>query len=707
MKNIIKLLRIIVMAVVIGFSMTVCDNTTIPGNGDDHLLDVEDLTIARGNGEVKFYWTDPKDTDFDHVDIIRSDGTTRAVTKGTNEYTWDELTNDTSYTFKVKAVYKSDGKSTGVDITGTPVSNSTATPQSEKTLYETAVDVVVLNTSIGSNYRARVIKLKPDQVADTSVTITIADAGIYFDSPNGKTLTLKSIPASAEANDEIIIEFSKDGVKVTHSIEVTIYKSSELSESQTFLLYGYDVINSAYINRDDVKLSTPIISLSKANLVGLIIQKNVNKSTFEKETANSISELYNKLSVGVSAQGSYGLFSAKASTEFSVVNEGKKTNYFSKGRSIQQTKDEWLRNSDPAFLKGFFSNAFINDINSRTAEQLITKYGTHLIKRVYWGGTAEFTYSYSGTELKTENDINVAVQASYSVIKGGVNVANEDKAKKLNNDSKFYAKTVGGKNTYIMNSADDFTANYQGWVDSVASQPDICAIGNFCDCLLPFCELVEQLDPTKAKAVEDEFNNQLAKRGSELKDMVYVEPAYVETKPYIYNLSVGESIPAGYVFVKTGPTGIGGSNLDANNQVKKGSKVVRIGYLRKVEANNHLAIAEIKVVDERTNTAHNLPAGYNYNEGWRAVYSDLNLGNSGVFRYIIYRLVNKNDKYAIDFIGAYDNINRNDGHDLGGKTDWDWVTWHNSTGWADLNKDVGGNYVYLTVHKSPFTWTND
>jgi len=477
-----------------------------------------------------------------------------------------------------------------------------------------------------------------------------------------------------------------------------------LGPGDTFLLYGYDVINSAYINRDDVKVSAPIINLSKANQETLIIQTIVSKSIFELVTANSISELYNKMSVGASVQGSYGLFSAKASTEFSVENENKKTNYFSKGRSIQQTKDEWLRNSEPAFLKDFFTDGFINDITSKTAEQLINKYGTHLIKRVYWGGTAEFNYSYYGTKLKTESEIKVAVEASYSGVKGGGSVANTDKVIELNNNSKFYAKTVGGKNTSIM-SVDDFTVKYHDWVDSVTSQPDICAIGNFRDCLLPLWELVKQVDPAKAQTVEDEYYNQLEKSESILESLVYKK--YVETEPFIYALSIGESIPAGYNYVKNGPTG-GGSILDANSQVNKGSKVVRIGYLSKVEGNNHLAIAEIKVVDGRNDTFPHLPAGCNYDEGWRAVYSDLNLGNPGIFRYIIYRLVNENDKEAIDFVGAYDNSKDNDGHDLAGMVDWKWVTWHNSTNWAELNLGLSGsNFVYLTVHKSPFTWTVD
>jgi hypothetical protein len=403
----------------------------------------------------------------------------------------------------------------------TPAGTSAATPESEMAKYETSVDVGVIAASVGSDYTAQVIRLKAGNTADKSITVKIVSAGMYFDkNTDGNTLMLKTVPGSSSASDKVMVEFSKGNVVKLLTIETNIYKSSELNSNQTFLLYGYDVINSAYINRDEIKLSAPIIDLSKANPAALIIQTDATKSTWEKSTSSSVSEVYKALSGGASVGGSVGLFSAKVSTEFSVSNGSKKTNFFAKARGVHQTKEEWLRNTDPSYLKDYFTSTFKNDIAKLSAKDLIAKYGTHFIKRCYWGGTAEFNYSYSGTELTSASSVSVAVEASYGAVSGSANIGHEEERKELNDNSKFYAKTVGGANTSIM-GIDDFAAKYETWVSTIQSQPDICAIGNFNDCFIPLWDLVAQVDSGKGSDVKTEFQTQLAERGSQLAGFVY------------------------------------------------------------------------------------------------------------------------------------------------------------------------------------------
>ena len=402
-----------------------------------------------------------------------------------------------------------------------PIETSVATPESEMTKYETNVDVGVITASVGSDYTAQVLRLKSGNAVDNSITTKIVSAGMYFEkSVDGKTLTLKAIPGSSSAYDKVIVEFSKGNSIKLLNIEVNIYKSSELNSNETFLLYGYNVINSSYINRDEVKLSAPIIDLNKANPAALIIQTSATKSTWDKSISNRVSEVYKSMSGGASAGVNVGLFSAKVSTEFSVSSGSKKTNYFAKARGVHQTREEWLRNTDPAFLKDFFTGTFKSDIVNMSAQQLIAKYGTHFINRCYWGGTAEFNYSYHGTELTSASSLSVAVEASYGAVSGSTNIGREQERKELNENSKFYAKTVGGANTSIM-GIDDFGAKYENWVSTIQSQPDICAIGNFNDCFIPLWDLVMQIDSAKASAVQSEFELQMATRGSELAGFVY------------------------------------------------------------------------------------------------------------------------------------------------------------------------------------------
>ena len=396
-----------------------------------------------------------------------------------------------------------------------------ATPETEMAKYETSVEVYMIEASMGSDYTAEVLRLKAGSRIDNSITVKIVAAGAHFSkSEDGSTLTVRAVPIGNSASDKVIVEFSKGSMSTRLDIAVKIYKSSELKPNQTFLLYGYDVINSSYINRDEVRLSAPIIELDEANPSALIIQAEASKSTWDKSVSSSVSEVYKSLSGGASVGASVGLFSAKVSTEFSVSNGSKKTNFFAKARGVHQSKEEWLRNADPAFLKDFFTEAFKSDIITLSAEQIIAKYGTHLIKRCYWGGTAEFNYSYSGTELTSANSVSVAVEASYGAVSGSANMSREQERRELNDNSKFYAKTVGGANTSIM-GIDDFGVKYEAWVESIKAQPDICAIGNFNDCFIPIWELVGQISADKATAVKAEFEKQLAECGSKLASFVY------------------------------------------------------------------------------------------------------------------------------------------------------------------------------------------
>lgn len=412
-----------------------------------------------------------------------------------------------------------------------------ATPLTEMAKYETKVDVYVIEASVGNDYTAEVLQLKANNWADSSIDIKFVSAGTYFDkSTDGSMLTLKAVPGGSSANDKVKIEFSKGNTKTQLEVSIKIYKSSELNPNQTFLLYGYDVINSGYINRTDVKLNAPILDLNEANPAALIIQTETSQSNWNKSVSSSVSEVYKSLSGGASVGGSVGLFSAKVSTEFSVSNGSKKTNFFAKARGVHQSKEEWLRNTDPAFLKDFFTDAFKSDIITLSAEMLIAKYGTHLINRCFWGGTAEFNYSYSGTELTSENSVSVAVEASYGVVSGSSNVTNEQQRKELNDNSKFYAKTIGGANTSIT-GIDDFKEKYETWVESIKSQPDICAVGNFVDCFIPLWDLVAQINPEKAIAVKNEFEKQLAEQGSKLASFVYdyVVPEQTQLQEVISN----------------------------------------------------------------------------------------------------------------------------------------------------------------------------
>jgi hypothetical protein len=81
---------------------------------------------------------------------------------------------------------------------------------------------------------------------------------------------------------------------------ITKYSSFEsnytpVTDGNTFLVYGYNVISSKYINRDDVKVGRPILDLNKVNGAELIVQANATSSRWNSAAGESIVELFRSL----------------------------------------------------------------------------------------------------------------------------------------------------------------------------------------------------------------------------------------------------------------------------------------------------------------------------------------------------------------------------------------------------------------------------
>ena len=97
------------------------DDTTAPAK-------VSGLSGTAGDGQVTLTWTDPTDTDLDHIEITWDNGgtTPQTVAKGTGTYTATGLSNGTAYTFTVKAVDASGNKNSGLTIEANPGTSAPA-----------------------------------------------------------------------------------------------------------------------------------------------------------------------------------------------------------------------------------------------------------------------------------------------------------------------------------------------------------------------------------------------------------------------------------------------------------------------------------------------------------------------------------------------------------------------------------------------------
>jgi hypothetical protein len=615
-----------------------------------------------------------------------------------------------------------------VEVTNTD--NSVTGNKTAKTV--SAYAAITVNNPAGAalpvitQQPAGAIYLQSEQAAALTVTASVSDGGVlsyqwYKAAGANATSGGTSVGAGASfvpptaaigvfyyyvevINTNASATGEKTAKTVSAPVTITVnVQSTNIKNGETFLIYGYDVISSSYINRDDVKVGAPILDINRANNQALFVQATATASKWESVTTSSVKELYEKISGGASVEGETPVFSAKVESEFSVSSNSKKTNFFSKGLGIHYTKDEWLKSTDPATLSGILTDAFKSDISSLSAAQIITKYGTHLIARCYWGGTAEFNYSYSGTELTDASSVSVAVEASYGAVSGSANVAHEAERKELNDNSTFKARTVGGKNTSIT-GVEDFKAKYEDWVTSIQAQPDICAIGNFGESLIPLWTLIAQVNAGKATAVQNEFNNQANTRGIALAGFIYRAPLVYDVQVLFGANPTKPNNNSAYKFVQENQmyyTTSEGFPMNGNRFA--GDDDIWVVYLPELRTNNHEAIAEIKILDAGTSAP---PAGGPTPPiGWTLLSVDLNKASPGHYLYLIYRKVNSGDTQAIDYIGNYTSMNNVTPSTDINQADYSWVTYSSRNDRGDLNLGAGGAYVFLTVRKTPFVWS--
>ncbi|MCL1957126.1 MAG: MACPF domain-containing protein [Fibromonadales bacterium] len=304
-------------------------------------------------------------------------------------------------------------------------------------------------------------------------------------------------------------------------------RSSGSSNEATggYLGYGYDVINSSYINRSDVKISHPILDQKKMSKDAMIVaEKIAGKQDFQMFAGSDLKAFYTDRNSGFGLSLGYSnvLFSGKFGVEFSGTTSENRvdSNSYVRGRSYRYTQDDYIKGATPQKLTDYLTQDFINALQTRTASQILDQYGTHVLVRYYKGGSLEFNYTYNGKGLsKNDNkQLKSALQASYKDITGGVSggTASTTESEELEKNSLFHYYSYGGKPIDAF-SLEDLKRNYGDWLNSIEDKADICGIEDFNQSLIPLWELATATGNSNlAKELENEFNVRAFKAGKAL-----------------------------------------------------------------------------------------------------------------------------------------------------------------------------------------------
>ncbi|MDR2581697.1 MAG: hypothetical protein LBC85_11995, partial [Fibromonadaceae bacterium] len=321
--------------------------------------------------------------------------------------------------------------------------------------------------------------------------------------------------------------------------------SSDSQQSGTYLGYGYDVIQSSYINRVDVRMLHPVLDQKRMNNDGLIVSEQMGMQEFETFVGNSLTEFYSerneRIGLGLSASVPFKgvLFSGKFETEFGVqLNESRVDEHtYLRGRSYHYTHHEYIGHGRATAEKlvEYLTEGFVADLRSRTATQILDRYGSHIFIQYYKGGAMEYNYAYHGTELgSSTEELSTALRASLSVksmagASVGLSSDWQEREKQgwqeLENNSTFRSRTYGGELVNV-SSVGQIESNYTIWLNSIKDKADICGIGKFDESFISVWELAAASGELE---LAEELKNEFLKRAKEQEDNLWTMTRMVET----------------------------------------------------------------------------------------------------------------------------------------------------------------------------------
>jgi hypothetical protein len=237
-----------------------------------------------------------------------------------------------------------------------------------------------------------------------------------------------------------------------------------------YLGYGYNVLESAYFNHKDVKTSHPILNMDKlAEDNYVYINKETNRSVTATHTvSSSVKEYLQKFNASASISAEFGFVgSIHASFGIGYDTQMLSTQRLITTQAVLETQNDYIISSNAKLLANYATDAFKEDAKNLTAQQLIDKYGTHVLTNIDMGGRFNLNYYYTQSQTNKTVDINQSVEAAYKYVSGDESSSVKEQKKEVVANSTFKTRTYGGSLDVDPMDIDAAKASYQKWVKGV------------------------------------------------------------------------------------------------------------------------------------------------------------------------------------------------------------------------------------------------
>ena len=335
----------------------------------------------------------------------------------------------------------------------------------------------------------------------------------------------------------------------------------ELTKNESFLGYGFDVINSSVFSDKYVKTSFPIFNNEKL-MEQRLLKVDSKQSYIEEIKSSSMETFMEEWNASAHVNTKWGGKRVGGSVEveakYSGGVENAKSKYFH-SISIYNQKFYIVMQSDINTYKEIVNDSFKADLYSdMTPAELFDKYGTHFITSAVMGGKINSYYLYSSQSEKSYHDVSAQVSTEVRVFKTGVDVdvsaSYRQKAQEENIHIENMLEVIGGDD-FGMLSDQDISKNYLEWEKSLDNHASLMGIKDTSS-LIPLWQLIDSSLDTRTYTWTDvNGQSQTGSRSQQLQ--AYFEKYGIEA----YN-SLMEAADLPEIIV---PTGI--DNVRVNNTV--------------------------------------------------------------------------------------------------------------------------------------------
>ena len=276
----------------------------------------------------------------------------------------------------------------------------------------------------------------------------------------------------------------------------------ELTKNESFLGYGFDVINSAVFSDKYLKTSFPLFDNEKL-MQQRLVKIDSKYSTVEEIFESDMEKFLQQWNVNANVNVSWGKKKIGGSVRVEAAYSGGSETAKSKSfHSISITNQKFyivLQSSINAY-KSMLKESVANDLYSdMEPAALFDRYGTHFITSAVMGGRINSYYLYTSDEEKKFNDVSAKVSTEVRYLTGKTDVSVGAGYKDYADENHIYIKNtldVLGGSDFGMRSDSDIGVNYLAWEKSLNDHASLIGIKDT-GSLIPVWELIDSSKDTK------------------------------------------------------------------------------------------------------------------------------------------------------------------------------------------------------------------